>query len=502
MNYRTIFKKATVLTFTAALFVGGATETFAKGNNKPNKPNQSAQVLYNDYGFSHITRADMLKIPAQQTNKKFQVPTFDASTIKNIPAAVKYDENGNKIEMDVWDSWPLQNADGTVANYKGYEIVFGLAGDPNRGSDTFIYLFYKKAGDNSLESWKNAGRIFKDTDKLVPGDTILNNQAEEWSGSATLTSDGEIRLFYTNRHPWDPDRGFYGKQTLTTAQINVSQPDSNTLQIDGVEDMKSIYDGNDGKIYQNVDMTGFSKGDFNDNHTLRDPHYVEDKGHKYLVFEANTGSETGYQGADSFLNSAYYGGNKQFFEAEKNKLLNSSYKAFAEIANGAIGIIELNDDYTFKKELKPLIASNTVTDEIERANVFKMNGKWYMFTSSRGSKMYIDGIDDEDIYMLGYVSNSLTGPYKPLNGTGLVLHQDLDPNDLTWTYAHFAIPQVKGNRVVITSYMTNRGYAGEHNSTFAPSFLLKISGNNTTVEHNSILEQGQLTISGNNGHKK
>lgn len=147
--------------------------------------------------------------------------------------------------------------------------------------------------------------------------------------------------------------------------------------------------------------------------------------------------------------------------------------------------------------MKPLLASNTVTDEIERANIFKLNGKWYLFTSSRGSKMFIDGIDDEDIYMLGYVSNSLTGPYKPLNGTGIVLHQDLNPYDITWTYAHFAIPQAKGNNVVITSYMTNRGYFGDHHSTFAPSFVLNIKGSKTSVVPNSILEQGQLTLKGN-----
>lgn len=315
------------------------------------------------------------------------------------------------------------------------------------------------------------------------------------SGSATLTSDGEIRLFYTNRHAWDPDRGFYGKQTLTTAQVNVSQPDANTIKIDGVEDMKSIYDGKDGSIYQSVDITGFSKGDYSDNHTLRDPHYVEDNGRKYLVFEANTGTKTGYQGAASIFNRAYYGGaGNAFFQAEKNKLLNSPDKSYMEIANGALGIIELNDDYTFKKEMKPLIASNTVTDEIERPNIFKLNGKWYLFTSTRGSKMFIDGIDDEDIYMLGYVSNSLTGTYKPLNGTGLVLHQDLDPNDITWTYAHFAIPQVKGDNVVITSYMTNRGFFEDQHSTFAPSFLLNIKNKKTSVVKNSILEQGQLTI--------
>ena len=108
--------------------------------------------------------------------------------------------------------------------------------------------------------------------------------------------------------------------------------------------------------------------------------------------------------------------------------------------------------------------------------------------------MVVDGVDAEDIYMLGYVSGSLTGPYKPLNGTGLVLHQDLDPKDVTWTYAHFAIPQVQGNNVVITSYMTNRGMFEDHHSTFAPSFLVNIKGSKTSVVKDSILAQGQLTV--------
>ncbi|NLH36324.1 MAG: glycoside hydrolase family 68 protein, partial [Lactococcus chungangensis] len=147
-----------------------------------------------------------------------------------------------------------------------------------------------------------------------------------------------------------------------------------------------------------------------------------------------------------------------------------------------------------KKVMKPLIASNTVTDEIERANVFKMDGKWYLFTDSRGSKMTIDGIGDKDVYMLGFVSDSLTGPYKPLNGSGLVLNMNLDPADLTFTYSHFAVPQSEGNNVVITSYMTNRSFYTDHHATFAPSFLLNIKGDKTSVVPNSILPQGQLTI--------
>lgn len=484
MNLSKIAKQATgVILSTGILFSG--TVTFAA-------PKDSAD--HNEtYGTSPITRLEMKEMIKQHGDTRYTVPKFDESTIKNIPSAKKVTESGETIDLDVWDTWPLQNADGTVTEYKGYQIVFGLAGDPKNGSDTFIYMFYKKVDDNSIDAWKNAGRVFDDNDKYVPNDPYLKEQAEEWSGSATFTEDGEVRLFYTNREPYTPDTGNYGKQTLTTAQVNLSEPDSETLKVDGVEDYKSIYEGKDSKYYQTVGKS-VEDNKPGDNHTFRDPHYVEENGRKYLVFEANTGTEYGYQGEKSLYNRAYYSNSNKFFQDEKRNLLQSPKKELAELANGALGIIEINDDYTLKKEMKPLIVSNTITDEIERPNIFKKDGKWYLFTSTRGSKMTIDGINDKDVYMLGYTANSLTGPYKPLNKTGIVLHQDLDPNDITWTYAHYAIPQAGSNNVVVTSYMTNRGYFDDRHSTFAPSFELNIKNKKTSVVKDSILEQGQVTV--------
>ena len=482
MNKLKIIKFVLIGSIICSSLIGNTQQSFAATGSMDYKET---------YGTSHITRYDMSKIPEQQNSAQFKVPQFDASTLKNILSAKGYDESGNLIDLDVWDSWPLQNADGTVANYNGYNIVFALAGDPQRAWDTHIYLFYQKIGDTSIDSWKSAGRVFKYSDQIEANDPILKDQAEEWSGSATLTADGKVRLFYTDRHPFEPENGFYGKQTLTTAQVNVSQPDADTLNIDGVQDLKSIFDGGDGKIYQNIEQGNVTAGD---NHTLRDPHYVEDNGHKYLVFEANTGTEDGYQGDESLFNKTYYGGSEVFFQTEKDKLLSGAKKHDASVANGALGIIELNDDYTLKKVMNPLITSNTVTDEIERANVFKMNGKWYLFTDSRGSKMTIDGISNKDVYMLGFVSDSLTGSYKPLNKTGLVLNLDIDPADPTFTYSHFAVPQADGKNVVITSYITNRGLYTDHHSSFAPSFLLNIEETKTSVVPNSILQQGQLTI--------
>ncbi|MTH55317.1 glycoside hydrolase family 68 protein [Bacillus mangrovi] len=483
MNIQNILKRTTVLTLTSALLLGGGTQAFAQEYKNHKKK----------YGQGEITRYDISQIPGQlaEDKERFTVPAFDASKLKNIESATGFDKDGNKILLDVWDTWPLMNADGTVADYKGYDLVFGLAGDPADANDTSIYLFYKKKGDNSMEAWKNAGKVFEN-DVVNPNDPHLPYKDQDWSGSAVMTEEGDVRLFYTNRS----DRQM-GKQTLTTAQVNLSQPSSTELKLAGVSDHKSIFAG-DGQQYQTIqqfiDQGGFQTGD---NHTLRDPHYIEDKGKKYLVFEANTGTKTGYQGEKSLFNRAYYGGKNSYFKAEKERLLNSDKKQAAELANGAMGIIEINDDFTFKKVMKPLLTSNTVTDEIERPNIFKHDGKWYLFTDTRGAKMTIDGVDNEDIFMLGYVANSLSGKFKPLNETGLVLHHDLDPNDKTFNYAHYAVPQKSGDDFVVTSYITNRGFFEDQKSSFAPSFLLNIDGDETTVVKDSILEQGQLEVSKN-----
>ncbi|WP_208591086.1 glycoside hydrolase family 68 protein [Gracilibacillus suaedae] len=487
MKWEGLVKKATVLTLSTAILVGGSGLVHAE--------KKSSNDYKEDYGVSTITRSNMKDMIQQHGEEKFTVPTFDASTIQNIPSATKVLENGEKIKLDVWDTWPLQNPDGTVAEYNGYHILFGLAGNPDNAQDTFIYMFYKKADETSIDAWKNAGRVFDENDKYEANDKYLKDLAEEWSGSATYTSDGEVRLFYTNRTEFNEEQGLYGKQTLTTAQVNVSEIEDGTLQVDGVEDNKSIFEGGDGSVYQNV-MQAFGGEEINwkENHTLRDPHYIEENGHKYLVFEANTGTDYGYSGEESLYNQAYYGNSNHFFQNEKDWLLNSSKKEYAELANGAIGIVEITDDYELKKVMEPLLVSNTVTDEIERPNIFKKDGKWYLFTSSRGSKMTIDGIDDEDIYMLGYVANSLTGEFKPLNKTGIVLHHDLDPYDITWTYAHYVIPQEGTDEAVVTSYMTNRGFFEDHKSTFAPSFKLKLKNKKSSVVKDSILEQGQIIL--------
>ncbi len=97
-EHQKVCKTSNSITFTTALLAGGATQAFAKETNQ--KPYKET------YGISHITRHDMLQIPEQQKNEKYQVPEFDSSTIKNISSAEG---------LTFGTAGPLQDADGTVA---------------------------------------------------------------------------------------------------------------------------------------------------------------------------------------------------------------------------------------------------------------------------------------------------------------------------------------------------------------------------------------------------
>jgi levansucrase len=425
------------------------------------------------YGTTQITRYDYSQIPTAQNDSQYSVPNFASKSIANISSA---------SDMDVWDSWPLQNPDGTVAEYKGYHIVFAMSGSSQ------LYLFYQKIGDTSINSWQNAGRVFAGENLSSSSDEHLKNQNQEWSGSAYKIGN-EVRLFYTGVDTDHPDGHTGNEQVLTTAKIDIDASYSG-LEVSDIEDHKSIFSG-DGKMYQNFSQFQNGSGD---NHCLRDPHYVEDNGRKYLVFEGNTGTANGYQEYRSLFNKAYYGGDDAYFNSSKNSLLARTDRDSVIKANAAIGIIELNDDYTLKTVMKPLVTANLVTDEIERPNVVKINGKWYLFTITKGYTQRVDGFPSDNTYMLGYVADNLTGPYKPLNKTGLVLVGDEDFNSRTYTYAYYGMPVSSGsNNLLITSYMTNRNISSTQHSTFAPSFLLTVNGDQTQVQQNSVLEQGQVT---------
>ena len=237
---------------------------------------------------------------------------------------------------------------------------------------------------------------------------------------------------------------------------------------------------------------------------MRDAHVIEDdNGDRYLVFEASTGLEN-YQGENQIYNWLNYGGDDAFNIKSLFRILsNDDIKSRATWANAAIGILKLNNDEKNPKVAElysPLISAPMVSDEIERPNVVKLGNKYYLFAATRlnrGSNddawMNANYTVGDNVAMVGYVADSLTGPYKPLNDSGVVLTASVPANWRTATYSYYAVPVAsKNDQLLVTSYMTNRnGVAGKGmDSTWAPSFLLQINPDNTTTVLAKMTNQG------------
>lgn len=72
------------------------------------------QLTYND--FKKIAKTLI------EQDARYAIPFFNASKIKNMPAAKTLDAQSGKVEdLEIWDSWPVQDAKtGYVSNWNGY----------------------------------------------------------------------------------------------------------------------------------------------------------------------------------------------------------------------------------------------------------------------------------------------------------------------------------------------------------------------------------------------
>lgn len=425
-------------------------------------------------------------------DKRYRVPYFNAKKIKNMPATVTRDAQTGQVaesELEIWDSWPVQDAKtGRVVNYKGYQLMIAMMGIPNQ-NDAHIYLLYNKYNDNNFNHWKCAGPVFGFNAKET---------SQEWSGSATVNKDGSIQLFYADVDTSENTN--HQKIATVNLKLKVNKK-KNTIKIAKRSHRHVLFTG-DGKQYQTYNQwKSTNKGA--DNIAMRDAHVISVKGTRYLVFEASTGKDN-YQGEEQVYKWQNYGGTpKETMENFLKVTANQDMTSRATWANAAIGIIRLTKNENNPKVaavLPPLVNSLMVSDEIERPNIIPMNGKYYLFATTRLNRGTGDDLwqraDNEvgdNVAMLGWVSDHLTYGYKPLNDDAGVLVASVPFNWRTSTYSYYAVP-VNGskNEVLITSYMTNRGFASGPNkrSTMAPAFLVKINPDNTTEVENIATAQG------------
>ncbi len=280
--------------------------------------------------------------------------------------------------VHVWDTWLLRDRHGRVTTVDGWRVLFSLTAPadllPGKRHDAArIRYFYSRDG----RTWRDGGPVFHDG--------ALGQR--QWAGSA-LYDDSELYLYYTAA-------GDDGAPELTyTQRIAVAHggrvaPATDGVAINGPWTQRVLLEP-DGHWYETAAQ---SRGM---TYTFRDPWFFEDPatGRSHLLFEANTPVPEGSDACEG----------------------NSQRQAF----NGSIGVAASPTGDPLEWELRPpLLDAVCVNQELERPHVVLADGRYYLFFSSH-RHTFAPGLEGFD-GLYGFVADSFRGPYRPLNGSGLVL---------------------------------------------------------------------------------
>ena len=351
--------------------------------------------------------------------------------LPTIPVIHEADVRRLVPNRDLWDSWPVQDRNGRTVDFDGTILWMMLSSrilpDPAlRHGEARIRLI-AQSGD----TWTDCGDLLPD--RLAPG-------TREWAGSAILDDDRHtVTLYFTvTGRPGDP---FSFEQRLFETNGTLR---GDARAIDGWTRPTEIVasDGHhyvDTRAHQGV--PGMIKG-------FRDPGYFRDPadGHDYLVF---TGSD---------------GTNDHMF-------------------NGVIGLIRR--DATGWALQPPIYSALGLCNELERPHVLFRDGLYYLFWSTQRHVFAPDGPNGPN-GLYGAVADNLYGPYRSLNGTGLIAANPA--SEPTQSYSWLVLDTLE-----VVSFVDYWGMAGhklaDHpelirshfGATAAPMFRIALDGDTTRI---------------------
>lgn len=457
----------------------------------PTKHTQEAHSPLDDF-TARWTRADAKQLKAMSDTtagsrensmpEEYTMPTVS----QDFP-----DMSNEKVW--VWDTWPLTDEDANQYSVNGQEIIFSLVADRKLGFDerhqyARIGYFYRPAGvpaDERPENggWTYGGQVFDEgvTGKIFE-DQSYSHQTQ-WSGSARVTKNGEIKLFFTDvafyRDKSGNDIKAYDPRiALSVGHVHANKQGVKFTGFNKVTDLLQA----DGKLHQNAEQNQF----FN----FRDPFTFEDPAHPgetYMVFEGNTA-----QKRDEAQCTAEDLG---YAEGETNgETVAEVNKSGATYQIGNVGLARAtNKDLTKWEFLPPILSANCVTDQTERPQIYMKDGKYYLFTISHRST-FAAGIDGpEGVY--GFVGNGIRSDYQPLNrGSGLALGSPTNLNFAAGTpfapdynqhpgqfqaYSHYVMPNGLVQSFIDTIGTKDNFVRG---GTLGPTVRLNIEGASATVD--------------------
>ncbi|HSG55788.1 MAG TPA: glycoside hydrolase family 68 protein, partial [Paracoccaceae bacterium] len=296
--------------------------------------------------------------------------SFEAPGSGVAPLITAADFTPIATDLDVWDAWPIQHADGQPVDIGEVTTLWMALGAPHfadpdlRHGRARIHLLQWRGGQ-----WSNLGPVMPDG--FSPG-------SREWSGSAVLDDTGVLTLYFTaTGRRGELVQSF--EQRLFRARA--------TLSLEGLPHLTDWRD-----LAEVV---------------VRDPRF-------YMPGDQGTGTIGTIK---AFRDPAY------FLDPEDG----SSHLLFAASAanspspyNGVIGLASAIDDTLDRWEtLPPIVSADGLNNELERPHVIVHAGMYYLFWSTQ-RHVFDPAGPAGPTGLYGMVADGLRGNWQPLNGTGLV----------------------------------------------------------------------------------
>ncbi len=267
--------------------------------------------------------------------------------------------------FDLWDYWPVCDADGRVATVAGGQLHMLLGApvlpDPDsRHAVARIRLMHLAGG-----RWRDLGWLLPDD--LAPG-------SREWAGSAVVDADRRrLTLYFTAAgQRGETMVGFDQRLFETSADLDGLAPMNWRVPQEIV--------AADGIVYAREMAGGGTIGTIK---AFRDPRWFRDP-----------------------VDCAEY------------VLFAGSLAQSASAWNGAIGVARRGA--TGWALAPPLIAADGINNELERPHVIVHDRRYYCFWSTQ-ARVFADDGPGGPTGLYGMVADGFAGPWRPLNGTGLVL---------------------------------------------------------------------------------
>ena len=326
-----------------------------------------------------------------------------------------------------WDMWPVQAPCGKPARIAGRELWMALTapdrGDPAlRHFEAKIHLLERRGA-----GWADLGPAMPD--RPVPYE-------REWAGSA-LCEDGLLTLFFTAAGTAARSGGYQQELWQASAAI-----DTDGLPRDWTDPEPAILGPQ--THYMPADA---HEGEAGKIKAFRDPAWFRDPadGSEYLAFTASLA------GSDSPF-------------------------------NGAFGLARR--DAGGWRLLPPPITADGVNNELERAHLVHHAGRYYAFWSTQ-SATFAPQLRHAPNGLYGMVADSMTGPFRPLNGTGLVLANPADRPAQTYSWFVDATLTVCSFADMLPA---SAGEAERFGGLPAPLLRLELDGDRATLS--GVLAEG------------